>query len=411
MLGHGDAQGADVSNAQVVVALCALQDGRLASGGWDQTLRVWPAEAVAGSAGVGAAGGQAGPHQHSVLGANGVMGSACLALCIAHDGAIAAGYGDGTVRLWRETEPGAFAAGASFAVGTVVRGLAGAGTDLAQCGNDGIVRLWRPGGAGAYTLAAASPAVGSYVFCIAAVARRGRHEGAWELAAGSDDGLVRMWRLGAEGALSCVQAFGAGGGVWSIRAVGNGDLLVAADTGGLLLFSRAPSRAAPRSLQLSQAAAQQAYAAANGGQVAAPLGGVTGRGGEGGGASGGGGGAVASPQYDFVFPVEMGGGTTQIRWNRGDDPSRVAAEFAHRNQVPPEEVQDIVNFINTAGGSAPPPTQGPPAVPAAPVAPPAGVQAGRVAQLAAMGFDAERCRAALERAGWDVEAALAVLLG
>jgi len=42
---------------------------------------------------------------------------------------------------------------------------------------------------------------------------------------------------------------------------------------------------------------------------------------------------VDGQQYDFVFPVEMGGGATQICWNRGDDPQEVAARFALRNQV------------------------------------------------------------------------------
>ncbi|EOD06452.1 hypothetical protein EMIHUDRAFT_249883, partial [Emiliania huxleyi CCMP1516] len=66
----------------------------------------------------------------------------------------------------------------------------------------------------------------------------------------------------------------------------------------------------------------------------------------------------------------MGGGSAQIYWNRGDDIDSVAAQFAMRN-----------------GRSA------------------------LLAQLAAMGFEAARAQAALERAGWDVDAALTMLLG
>ena len=154
LLGHGDSSGADVSNSQVVVALAPLPDGRLASVGWDQTLRVWPSAAVGGDAAAAAA--------HSVLGAKGVLGAACLAVCATADGTIAAGYGDGIVRLWNEANPGSgdFGAKGSFSTETVVRGLASLSEGgLAQCGNDGVLRIWKPDAAGTYSEAARSEPV------------------------------------------------------------------------------------------------------------------------------------------------------------------------------------------------------------------------------------------------------------
>lgn len=87
LLGHGDEQAAKVSNAQVVSALAEDADGRLVSAGWDQTVRVWPG-------GSGAA---------EVIGANGALASPVTAVAVLADGTLAAGYGDGTVRLPADT--------------------------------------------------------------------------------------------------------------------------------------------------------------------------------------------------------------------------------------------------------------------------------------------------------------------
>ena len=35
-------------------------------------------------------------------------------------------------------------------------------------------------------------------------------------------------------------------------------------------------------------------------------------------------------RYDYVFPVEMGNGSSKIYWNRGDEIDVVAAQFALR---------------------------------------------------------------------------------
>ena len=50
----------------------------------------------------------------------------------------------------------------------------------------------------------------------------------------------------------------------------------------------------------------------------------------GGGGGGGGGGqqqlAPDGQRYDFLFPVEMGSGASQIYWNQGDDLEQVASK-------------------------------------------------------------------------------------
>jgi hypothetical protein len=49
-----------------------------------------------------------------------------LALCVLEDGRVASGGGDGTVKLWREdgASPGSFACETTCSAGCVVRGLA-----------------------------------------------------------------------------------------------------------------------------------------------------------------------------------------------------------------------------------------------------------------------------------------------
>ncbi len=178
--------------------------------------------------------------------------------------------------------------------------------------------------------------------CGAELSRHGQH-------------LRSVWRQTALSSTSrisdgppCAQAVGAAGGVWALAALSDGDVLAAADAGGLLLFSRAPSRAAPKSLQASQQvssstrttvyyyyhallhgtvrppppcpdtpspswtqAAAEAYALANEPAGAAqPV--VPGGGGGGGGGANAGGGTVDGVRFDFLFAVEMGSGASRI---------------------------------------------------------------------------------------------------
>ena len=186
-----------------------------------------------------------------------------------------------------------------------------------------------------------TPSVGCYLFAIVnctpdGAARYGAPE---QLAVGGDDGCVRIWRAvsgasGGQGAmvpntapggmptvlecmLECMQTVRVPGEVFGLCLLSDGDLIAACDAAGAVVFTRAPGRAAPPAAQKSLATEADAFAtpatsaagAAGGGNLARPKQM-----------------AMDGKQYDFVFPVEMGGGKAQIFWNVGDDIRTVAAQ-------------------------------------------------------------------------------------
>ena len=69
-----------------VAALCLLPDGRLASGAWDNTIRLWDVAAGAETARLDG-------HSGTVA-----------ALCLLPDGRLASGAHDNTIRLWDVTK-------------------------------------------------------------------------------------------------------------------------------------------------------------------------------------------------------------------------------------------------------------------------------------------------------------------
>ena len=185
--------------------------------------------------------------------------------------------------------------------------------------------------------------MGCYLFAVVnctpdGAARYGAPE---QLAIGGDDGCVRIWRAvsGASAgqgamvpntapgamptALECMQTVRVPGEVFGLCLLPDGDLIAACDAAGVVVFTRAPSRAAPPSAQ--KALATEADAFATPATSAASAAGAAGAAGAG---------NLARPkqmaadgkQYDFVFPVEMGGGKAQIFWNVGDDIRTVAAQ-------------------------------------------------------------------------------------
>ena len=123
-------------------------------------------------------------------------------------------------------------------------------------------------------------------------------------------------------------------------------------------------------------------------------------------------GAVAPPspdrggRYDYSFPVELDrGGKLTIEWNHGDDPDEVAQRFLMTHKLGADNKPDIVQFITTAQRSQPAAGSG------NTLAAPSEAEKSRMTQqLVLMGFDEGRVRAALDRAGWNVQVAAGFLL-
>ena len=220
---HGDARGADVTNASTVVALAHDGAGRLWSASWDATVRGWQ-PLVDDDQGGTTLGNGADP---SVLRAGDV---AVLALCVLEDGRLASGGGDGMVTLWREgagSPGGGFEASATCDTKCVVRGLAALpGGGFAQVGNDGVLKVWSAAGA----LETKTDPVGGYLYAVAAAAL---HDGAstLEIFTGGDDGSLRVWRR-AGPLLQCVQRFVTPGEIYEICATPSLLLLAADEVGG-----------------------------------------------------------------------------------------------------------------------------------------------------------------------------------
>ena len=106
---HGDGDGKEVSNKQVVTVLA--HDGASAtlfSGGWDQTVRVWPPRPAGAPA---SAAERPAALEH---------GQAVLALAVLVDGRLASGAGDGKIVVWQRGD----APGAPFAASPTARSTA-----------------------------------------------------------------------------------------------------------------------------------------------------------------------------------------------------------------------------------------------------------------------------------------------
>ena len=381
----------------------------LFSCGWDQTVRVWPPRPprTSGAPPVGA---------ERVL----LHETAVLAVAVLIDGRLVSGAGDGKVTLWTRDGAGELAESASCRVATPVRGLASLPDGgFGQVGNDGVLRTFTS----AATPVHASPSAGCYLFCVSSLASAANSGRSSQLAAGGDDGVVRIWEAAAATPLTLLQEVRTPGDVYALSVLPSGDLLCAADEAGAFLFTRRPGAASPPAEQKALAAAAVAFAAPQppGALPPPPPGAVPPGGGGGGGGGSSGGSVVNGISYDFVFPVEMGRGNTQIYWNRGDDVEVIAAQFALREGVGMDELGSVKEFIMTAMGQAGGGGAGTTgigasgasggATAAAASPPPAAQQAALIGQLTSMGFPDSQAVAALERAGWSVEGALGVLLG
>ena len=117
-------------------------------------------------------------------------------------------------------------------------------------GNDGVLRTFSSAPALVHT----SPSCGAYLFCLSALTGASAHQ----LAAGSDDGVVRIWAVSGSG-LQCVQELRLPGEVYALCALPMGELLISADEAGAYVFTRRPTRAADVKQQRAIQAAAEAF--------------------------------------------------------------------------------------------------------------------------------------------------------
>jgi WD40 repeat protein len=145
----------------VVYSVAALADGRLASGGVDGKVRIWPKDFKG---------------QPMVVSEGGTIRS----LAVLNDGRLAIGAHDGKIEFWPKKpkgEPGVLPQGASVESLAVLKD-----GRLASGGGDGNIKIWPRNGVGEPVVLAQ----GSPVYSLAVLAD-GR------LASGGDDGKIRLW--------------------------------------------------------------------------------------------------------------------------------------------------------------------------------------------------------------------------
>ena len=186
-----------------ILSLLMLADGHLASGGSDGNIKIWPKEGIG---------------EPMVLS----QGSAVLSLAELPDGRLASGGDDGNIKLWLR---GGVGQPTVFTHGSAVRSLAVlADGRLASGGEDGTIKLWAEGGS-------AEPVVlsqGSPVLSLAVLAD-GR------LASGGLDGKVKLWPK--EGAGEPV-VLPQGSPVLSLAVLADGSLAGGGDAGTIKLWPK-----------------------------------------------------------------------------------------------------------------------------------------------------------------------------
>ena len=318
LVGHGDSSGATLTNQQVVSCLADVGAGRVASGGWDTTARLWQP-----------GGGQQALKAHT---------AAVLAVAATEVGGttvIVSGGGDGKLCVWA-AEGGALLQTVE-AHGSPIRGVGICDDVLATGDNTGRLRRWRlslpAGGSLALTPDGDLPSAhSSYIFAVVGVG-----DGLWS---GGDDCRIRRWAC--EGALAPAQEIACPSPVLALAPLPEAAGLVAGlEDGSACVWcadaSRAASSAQTAEFQAAAAARTVALDAEAAGRppaaaAAPPAGGA---------ASGG---------YAINFPVELPGSDRpmQVSWNPGEDPAAVAERFLAENGLPQNHHADVVQFVQSA---------------------------------------------------------------
>jgi WD40 repeat protein len=187
--------------------LALLADGRLASGGGDGQIKVWPRDRVGDPV---------------ILS----HGSAVLALAVLPDGRLAGGGMDrnGTIKLW----PDSFGEPEVLSHGSSVWSLAAlADGRLASGGADGQIKLWPRDGVGGTTVLSDGK---ERVLSLAAMP-----DG--QLASGDVAGIIKLWPPDGRNSPWGLQAH-AGGWVWSLAVLADGRLASGGLDGQIILWPR-----------------------------------------------------------------------------------------------------------------------------------------------------------------------------
>lgn len=394
-VGHGDEIPGEprLTNAQTVS--CVSVDCDLViTGGWDRTCIAWDTEGSEPAR-------RYGPFGAAVNGIAATRGSLKTTLALA-------ACGDGSLVVFDPTvippEPigsrkeSYVQAVLTDAKNMPMRSVACAMSQdvpvAVSVSNDGILRLWDVNRRA--LLRGAQVSSSEYLFAVACDARRAYAAG--------DDAVVTIVSLPT---LSLETRIAQPGPVWSL-AVSGDDLAVGCEAPfGALLWTRDTNRVAPAIIaeNMRNLCGDALARIASRGDGLPILEGQAARAQSTSGSTGAdlslGGAAASSSNFDYSFPVDLGRGQDlRIEWNKGDDPNQVAADFCARHGIPMNQIGEIVNFIQSAGGG----------IDNAVGHPSPQVQADMVAQVMAMGVDEQRAREALTKANWSsIEAAISFL--
>ena len=192
-----------LSTGSYVQCMAVLADGRLASGGNDDQIKLWPKEGIG---------------EPMVL----AHGSSVNSLAVLADGRLASGGADGKIKLWPKEgagEPVVLTHGSSVNSLAVL-----ADGRLASGGEDGKIKLWPKQGTGEPMVLAHGTRVVSL-----AVLADGR------LASGDFDGNIKLWPKEGTGEPVVLTH---GGPVWSLVVLADGRLASGGGAGKIKLWPR-----------------------------------------------------------------------------------------------------------------------------------------------------------------------------